>query len=296
MRIAIAGMGLIGGSFYKKLLKTDHEVAGFDRDDPVDVTDADIVIVALHPATAVEWITAHAGEFKGGAVVVDTCGVKGFVMERVAPLAKGARWFFVGGHPMAGKEVAGFRNADPDLFRNAPMILVPCEGIPEDTMAVLNNFFLECGFRKIVLAEAAEHDSEIAYTSQLCHIVSSAYLRDPLALSYDGFSAGSFRDMIRVGAPDPALWAELFSENREALVPVLDRFIGRITEMRDAIARNDTGAVEAQFAEGRKIKGKINSGPVSVYTKPMRGTREWRETKGAPKVPKNVAEEWVVPK
>ncbi|MBR3085172.1 MAG: prephenate dehydrogenase [Kiritimatiellae bacterium] len=296
MKIAIAGLGLIGGSFFKVFSERGHKVSGFDIGDPVDVSGADVVIVALHPTTAVEWVEAHAGEFKEGAAVVDTCGVKGYVMDRIAPVATGAKWFFVGGHPMAGKEVAGFRNSDPGLFRNASMILVPGTGVPSQTMDILNNLFLEAGFKKIVIADAAEHDSKIAYTSQLCHIVSSAYLRDELALGYDGFSAGSFRDMIRVGAPDPALWSELFSENRQALVPVIDRFIARMSAMRDAIAADDTAAVAGQLAEGRKIKDKVNAGPVAVYSRPMRGTREWRKIENTRRKPENFIDEWTVPK
>jgi prephenate dehydrogenase len=174
------------------------------------------------------------------------------------------------------------------------MILVPCEGIPEDTMAVLNNFFLECGFRKIVLAEAAEHDSEIAYTSQLCHIVSSAYLRDPLALSYDGFSAGSFRDMIRVGAPDPYLWSELFLDNSAALMPVLDRFIGRMTALRDAIAANDRDAIWTQLSEGRPIKAQLASGGGKAHWTSAMKRKEPRPAATLPKSAEG-GEEWVVP-
>lgn len=296
MKVAIAGLGLIGGSFLKALAAAGVEVSGFDRDDPVDVGGADVVIVALHPLTAVEWIAAHAAEFKHGAVVVDTCGVKGFVMERVAPVAAGAKWRFVGGHPMAGKETFGFRNSDPGLFRNASMLLVPPDGTPEEVIATLRELFSLVGFKKTIVTDAASHDRRIAYTSQLCHILSSAYLRDPLALEHEGFSAGSFRDMIRVGAPEPRLWSELFDENREALLPVLDRILARLSKMRDSIAAGDRESVAAQLAEGKPIKDKVNLGGNAGM--PPKVDRNWRaQRKEAASVVKNApgGDEWKVP-
>lgn len=304
MKIAVAGLGLIGGSFFKAFAQTDHEVTGFDRDDPVDVADADLIIVALHPRLAVEWIAAHCAEFKDGALVIDTCGIKGPVMDGVAPLARGARWRFCGGHPMAGKEVSGFRSSDAALFRGAPMIFVPGEGIDEDTLALLEDVFTEVGFKRFVVADAARHDALIAYTSQLCHILSSAYLRDDLSPQHDGFSAGSFRDMVRVGAPDPALWSELFLDNREALLPVLDRLIGRLAAMRAAIAAGDREAVSAQLAEGRVFKGKIDAGGAAGKWATSKRTpqevlarRKARPSDMVRKVRSaTVGEEWVVPK
>ncbi|MBR4611862.1 MAG: prephenate dehydrogenase [Kiritimatiellae bacterium] len=304
MKIAVAGLGLIGGSFFKAFTQTGHEVTGFDIGDPVDVADSDLVIVALHPRAAVEWIAAHAAEFKEGALVVDTCGIKVPVMEGVAKVAHGARWRFCGGHPMAGKEVSGFRNSDAALFRGATMILVPGEGIDDDALAVLEAAFSEVGFKRVVTAEAAHHDKMIAYTSQLCHIVSSAYVRDELAPNHDIFSAGSFRDMVRVGAPDPKLWSELFLDNRESLLPVLERMIGRMEAMRDAIAAGDREAISAQLAEGRIVKAKMDAGgAVGKWTNGRKSglsQEEKRKAKPGDMVRKaraaTMGEEWVVPK
>lgn len=252
--IAVAGMGLIGGSLYKAAQRAGFPVAGFDRGDPVDVRTADVVFVALPPQTAVDWVLLHAPEFKPGAVVVDTCGVKAAVCRPLFAAAAGQPWTFVGGHPMAGKEVSGFANSTPDLFHNASMILVPPPGVPEPLLRRLAALFDRLGFARTVLATPERHDELIAYTSQLCHLASSAYLRDPLAPAHAGFSAGSFRDLVRVGAPDPALWSELFSANREALLPVLDRYIARLAAFRDAIAADDRAATAAQLAEGAAAK------------------------------------------
>lgn len=304
MKIAIAGLGLIGGSFFKAFTQTDHEVTGFDLGDPVDVADADLVIVALHPRAAVAWIAEHCAEFKEGALVLDTCGIKGPVMDGVAPLAAGSKWGFCGGHPMAGKEVSGFRSSDAALFRGAPMILVPGEGIGDEEIALLETILTEVGFKRFIVTDAARHDAMIAYTSQLCHILSSCYLRDDLAPQHDGFSAGSFRDLVRVGAPDPALWSELFLDNSGALLPVLDRLIGRLAAMRAAIAAGDREALSAQLAEGRVVKAKIDAGGSAGKWALAKKTREEvlarRAARPGDMVRKaraaTVGEVWTVPK
>ena len=261
LRIAVAGMGLIGGSLYKAAQRAGHRVVGFDRGDPVDVRDADVVFVALPPQTAVDWVLLHAPEYKPGAVVVDTCGVKGPVCRPLFAAAAGHPWTFVGGHPMAGKEVSGFANSTPDLFRNASMILVPPPDAPPGLLQRLAALFDTLGFARTVLATPERHDEIIAYTSQLCHLASSAYLRDPLAPAHAGYSPGSFRDLVRVGAPDPALWAELFTANRDALLPVLDRYIARLTAFRAALADSDRPALAAQLAEGAAAKRALQTAP-----------------------------------
>ena len=255
--IAIAGMGLIGGSLYKAAKRAGHDVVGFDKGDPVDVRDADVVFVALAPAIAIDWIRLHAPEFKDGAVVVDTCGVKGCVCRALAGVADGRGWTFVGGHPMAGKEVSGFANSDADLFKGASMILTPYPGTDEALLDRLRALFAELGFGRTVVTDPEHHDAVIAFTSQLCHVISSAYVREPLALEHDGFSAGSFRDLTRVGAPEPALWSELFLANGDALLPVLDRYIARLAAFRDAIAAGDRNALARQLVEGAEVKAKL---------------------------------------
>lgn len=258
MNVAIAGMGLIGGSFFKASQCAGFDVRGFDKGDVVDVADADIIIVALAPETAVIWIRSNQQRFKKGAVVVDTCGIKGPICKALAEDADSRDWIFVGGHPMAGKEVSGFANSDADLFKGASMILTPFPNTAPDILNMLNEYFLAIGFARTTITDPIHHDTMIAFTSQLCHIISSAYVRENLAKDHDGFSAGSFRDMIRVGAPDPVLWAELFISNREALIPVLDRFIGRLNNFRSAIANCDEKSIRNQLAEGSVAKKVLN--------------------------------------
>ena len=258
-KIAIAGMGLIGGSLFKAARRAGYEARGFDKGEAVEVADSDLVFAALPPSVAIDWIRAHAGDFKAGAVVVDTCGIKGPICDAFAPDAASRRWTFVGGHPMAGKEVSGFANSDADLFRRASMILTPYPKTPAAILGALRGLFADLGFARVVVTDPARHDAMIAFTSQLCHVVSSAYVREPLALGHDGFSAGSFRDMVRVGAPDPQLWSELFADNREALLPVLDRFLGRLQDFRAALAADDRPALARQIEEGVAAKARLHA-------------------------------------
>lgn len=254
MKIAIAGMGLIGGSLYKAAIDKGYEVIGFDKGDRVTVSEADIVFVALHPAIAVEWILRYKDEFKDNAIVIDTCGIKGSIYAALKDRLPPHSWTFIGGHPMAGKEVSGFENSDGNLFKGASMILTPDPAIQTEKLEILKTLLKELGFGKIVITNPIEHDTMIAYTSQLCHIISSAYLRDEHSACHDGYSAGSFRDLTRVGAPDPALWSELFIDNAEALLPILDSFIDRMNDFRDAIKSSNKASLISQLAQGAKAK------------------------------------------
>lgn len=253
--IAIVGLGLIGGSFYKAAKKAGYNVRGIDRNDPIEVSNSDLVIIALRPTLTVKWLLEHATDLKKDALVIDVCGVKTAVIKELAP-ALNDDFTFIGGHPMAGKEVSGFENSDAELFQGASMILTP---FPKDqkTAEDLKPFFNDLGFREVVFTTPAEHDKMIAYTSQLCHLVSSAYLRDELALKRSGFSAGSFRDLSRVGAPDPELWSDLFLMNKAELLPVLERMIKRLEDLKTAIVNNDRESLIAQLAEGQAIKEKL---------------------------------------
>ena len=257
MKIAVVGMGLIGGSFYKAAQRAGHEVAGFGRGEELAVEDSDLVLLAIPPSAVSGVVDAIAPKLKDGAVVVDATGVKGAICKAMHKYAFETRWTFVGGHPMAGKEVSGFANSDADLFRGASMILVPSPATGRGPLDMLEKFFREIGFARVVFTSPERHDEMIAYTSQLAHVISSAYVREPLAKDHVGFSAGSFKDMIRVGAPAPKMWAELFLANRDALLPVLDRYVARLSDFRAALAAGDEAALMRQLEEGVAAKAAV---------------------------------------
>ena len=257
MTIGIRGMGLIGGSFEKAFLREGHKVLNLKDASKDEIRECSLVIVCLPPLMVAPWIREHALDFADGAVVTDAAGVKGVVCDALRELAERSAWTYVGGHPMAGKERSGYANAAADLFKGASMIFTPYASTSEVTVEWLKSIFSEIGFARFVVTDPARHDEMIAYTSQLAHVVSSAYVRDPLSRKHLGFSAGSYQDMTRVATVDPDIWTDLFLSNATALDAVLTRLIERLGGYRDAIRSGDAGALRELLAEGRRAKEKV---------------------------------------
>ena len=277
MNIGIVGLGLIGGSLAKTIkLNTEHKVIGCDVDlqtilqaqlmdaldeemDKTNLPTCDMVLVALYPGAIVEWVKEHAQQFKPGAIVIDCGGVKQEICRQLTPLAKENGWHFIGGHPMAGREFSGFKYAKDDLFDNASMILTPMGDEQPELLQRARDFFMDLGFRRVQFTTALTHDEMIAYTSQLAHIVSSAYVKTPLAGRHKGFSAGSFADMTRVARLNEHMWTELFFDNREALLPEVEGLVERLTEYRDALRDDDRQRMMQLLRDGREIKESLEN-------------------------------------
>ncbi|MBQ7864733.1 MAG: prephenate dehydrogenase, partial [Clostridia bacterium] len=219
----------------------------------------DMVLVALYPGAIVEWITAHAQQFKPGALVIDCGGVKQEICRQLVPLAKESGWHFIGGHPMAGREFSGFKYAKDDLFDHASMILTPMGDEQPELLQRARDFFMDLGFRRVQFTTPKIHDEMIAYTSQLAHIVSSAYVKTPLAGRHKGFSAGSFADMTRVARLNEHMWTELFFDNRDALLPEVEGLVERLTEYRDALRDDDRQRMMQLLRDGREIKESLEN-------------------------------------
>ena len=272
MKIGIIGLGLIGGSLAMSIRRhTEHTVFGYDINPEVilrakaveaihDALDkdtlpgCDIVLVALFPQLCADWIIAHADAFGPRALVIDCAGVKRHVCRQVEPVAEKHAWTFIGGHPMAGREFSGFAYARGDLFENASMILCPSADVDIQARESAKRFFLEAGFRMVRFTTPEAHDQMIAYTSQLAHVVSGAYVKNPLSKAHKGFSAGSFLDMTRVARMNEVMWTELFLENNDLLLPALDDLILRLNQYRDALASSDPERVLPVLREGRECK------------------------------------------
>ena len=273
MNIAIIGLGLIGGSYAKATkARTLHTVYGYDLDQEVmmfarmtgamdkPLTDellkeCDLVLVALRPGAAINWTKAHA-EILGQAkcTVVDICGVKRVVCAEMGALAEAHGYQYIGGHPMAGKETGGFVNASESLFEGASMILTPDARTDLNMLELLKNYFTDIGFAHLTFSTPDEHDRIIAYTSQLAHIVSGAYVKSPTAQKRRGFSAGSFRDLTRVARLDENMWTELMLDNREYLADELRILIENLKPYLDALEHNDADALRECLKEGRIAK------------------------------------------
>jgi prephenate dehydrogenase len=219
-----------------------------------EIRSCSLVIVCLPPLMVAPWIEAHAADFAENAIVTDAAGVKGVVCGALSGLAKRSVWTYVGGHPMAGRERSGYANATADLFDGASMIFTPYQFTPGGVVERLKDIFSEIGFVRFVVTHPARHDEMIAYTSQLAHVVSSAYVKDRLSQSHLGFSAGSYQDMTRVATVDPDIWTDLFLSNAQALDAVLTRLVDRLHGYLEAVRSGDAASLRALLAEGRAAK------------------------------------------
>lgn len=276
MDIGIVGLGLIGGSFARALTsRTDHRVLGWNRTRQTalkakligaiheELTDenierCDAVIIGLYPDATVKWLEEHAHKIKKGAIVIDTCGVKMPVCGPCWRLAAEHGFSFIGGHPMAGVEHFGFDYSTADMFVGASMILVPPTGMHIGVVAKAKELVLSLGFAQAVIAEPDEHDRLIAYTSQMAHVVSSAYVQSPCSLKHKGFSAGSYRDMTRVSCLNEDMWTGLFLDNAEPLADELDQLIERLTAFSRTIRQKDERTLHEMLRAGRAQKEKAD--------------------------------------
>ena len=272
MKIGIVGLGLIGGSMAKSIKhRTGHEVYGLDLDretmtmarmcGAIDgpltedaLGECDLVLLAIRPQAAVNWTRENAHRFAAGSILVDLCGVKRVVVAGIAPVAEQYGFAYIGGHPMAGKERGGFTSATDDLYVGASMILTPDKRTDMQLLETLKTFFLDIGFAGLTFSDPEEHDRIIAYTSQLAHIASSAYVKSPEAQRRRGFSAGSFRDMTRVARLDEDMWTELFLDDADYLSKELDVLIENLTEFADALKAGDPDTLRALLKDGREKK------------------------------------------
>ena len=275
-KILVVGLGLIGGSLAMALRGfEDYEVVGavrsqtnFDKagakgagdrvtmDGPGELHDADVVILCQSPEGIVSFLREHAGKFKPGALVTDVGGIKTAIMEAAKCLPETVD--FIGCHPMAGKEVSGIDHAESTLFHNAHFIITPGEQSTPEHISLLERMAAHCGFRDVVNTTAEHHDSIIAYTSQLMHVVAVAVCDDPDLFDCRGYEGGSFRDCTRVAALDVPLWTQLFSMNAPALTKIIEQLEGRLRAYRKAIAEGDPVTLSAMLTASASRKRQMN--------------------------------------
>lgn len=273
-KIVIVGLGLIGGSLAKAFQEfTDCTVAGIDTNVQVleaalksgaidkigtddDIRNADILYLCTYPQAAIDFVTAHTGLIGERCIVTDTCGIKAAICPRLAALSKEHHFVFVGGHPMAGKEKNGFEASEAALFDGASYLLIPC-GAPDWAVDTMKAIAVSLGFGGTVITTPEHHDTMIAYTSQLPHVLACAYVMSPCCPQHNGFSAGSYRDVSRVARINEQLWSELFLDNRVALVTELNTLIGNITHIKNAVEQNDRDTLTELLKQGREVKERL---------------------------------------
>lgn len=271
-KIGIIGLGLIGGSCAKAFKQnTSFSVLGLDKNKEViknavfsgaidaeieSLCECDIIISALYPKATADFFEARCGEIKKGAVVTDFCGIKSYVANRIEPIAEKCGFCYMGAHPMAGIERFGFENSKPDLFEGASLIVTPPPNVPETAVNYLWSVLKQLGFAHLEVTTPKIHDEVIAFTSQLAHVVSSAYIQSPSAMKQYGFSAGSFKDMTRVARLNEQMWTELFVENKEPLAKEIGGLIERLSEFKEVIETSDKERLFKILKKGRELKEK----------------------------------------
>ena len=275
--IGIVGLGLIGGSMARAYSAGGHAVLAYDKNENTmkealaanaicgklcaeNAADCDVIYLGVYPQAAIAWLEEIAPHLTRSSLVIDLCGTKRTICEQGFTLAAKHGFTFVGGHPMAGTQYSGFANSRANLFQGAPMVIVPPAGSNEALLSRIRVLLTPVGFGSVTLSTAEEHDRIIAFTSQLAHVVSNAYVKSPNAQVHKGFSAGSYKDLTRVAWLNEYMWTELFLENRDYLIEEIEGLAASLLEYRDALRAQDADKLLALLRDGREAKERVDRG------------------------------------
>lgn len=278
MKVLILGLGLIGGSLARAIkYYTDHYVYGYDPninavrkavlvgacDDGSDslptLSDYEVIVLAAYPRASAEFIQNHSKEITKGAYVFDLGGIKSGICRIGFEAAEKHGFIFIGGHPMAGSQFSGFEASRENLFKNASMILVPPTDIDVEPLDFAVKFFKAVGCASVTVTTPEKHDKVIAYTSQLAHVLSNAYVKSPTAPQHKGYSAGSFRDLTRVAHLNAKMWTELFMDNRDNLIFEVENLANELLKYAEAMKCGDEEELCRLLADGSRINDEIKS-------------------------------------
>lgn len=275
MTVGILGLGLIGGSLARAYALEGHTVYAIQRNESMlsfamlagavhgklteqTIPKCDLILLAIYPDGSASWVEKNAAFISQSALVIDCCGIKKEVCQRCFPLAEKYGFTFIGGHPMAGSQFSGFKYSRADLFEGQPMVLVPPVFDDIELLDRAKEALRPCHFGFFSVTTADEHDKMIAFTSQMPHILSNAFIKSPTAKGHKGFSAGSYKDLTRVAWLNPQMWAELFMENKENVLFELDYYIRSLRAYQEAIASNDMITLVQLLEEGKKCKEEVD--------------------------------------
>ena len=278
-RVGVVSLGLMGGSFAKALHAGGEQVFAWNRTHSTtelamietidgELTDdvigtCELIVLAGYPQMSVEWLEAKQDLIAPGAIVIDTVGVKRVICDHCFAIAERHDWTCVGCHPMAGTQFSGFAHSRANMFHNAPMVVVPPLVMDDfdrvDVLERLKKLLAPCEFGSFTLATPEFHDEQIAFTSQLAHVVSNAYVKSPTAREHHGFSAGSYKDLTRVARLNATMWTELFLDNGDYLSAEIGTLIDNLQQYKDAIDAHDAARLHELLAEGDAIKKEVES-------------------------------------
>ena len=275
MTVGILGLGLIGGSLARAYSLYGHTVYAVEQNESMlsfamlagavdgklkeeTIPQCDLILLAIYPEGSASWLKEHAHIISNNTLVMDCCGTKEEICRECFPLAEQYGFTFVGGHPMAGSQFSGFKYSRADLFEGAPMVMVPPVFDNMQLLDRVKNALKPCNFGSFSVTTAKDHDKMIAFTSQMPHILSNAFIKSPTAMNHKGFSAGSYKDLTRVAWLNPQMWAELFLENKDNVLYELDYYINSLQAYRDAIAAGQEDNLIALLDEGKKRKEQVD--------------------------------------
>ena len=262
-KVGIVGLGLIGGSFAKAYHAAGWEVFASNRTKSVlefailsgdvngeltreNVGDCDLVLVTIYPEAAIRAIRDFAPYFGKKPLVMDCCGTKRVVCEAVFPIAEEFGFLFVGGHPMAGTQYSGYKYAKATMYHNAPLVIVPPKYDDIFLLGHVKELLSPAGFSRISVTTAEKHDEMIAFTSQLAHVVSNAYVKSPTSR------------ITRVAWLNAPMWAELFLENKDYLLSEINGLIRHLDAYRRAMEENNREELITLLDEGKRIKEEVD--------------------------------------
>lgn len=268
--VGIVGLGLIGGSMARAYAREGHTVLALDRDGNAlaqakalgvvkgtlaaeNAHSCDLLLLAVYPKAAIATLEELAPHLTEKTLIIDLCGTKREVVNAATAIATARGLSYIGGHPMAGTQFSGFDNSRDSLFVGAPMVLVPTPA-GKDTVARAKELLAPVCFGSFAVTTAEAHDRVIAFTSQLAHVVSNAYVKSPQAQVHHGFSAGSYKDLTRVAWLNEKMWCELFLENRDFLAMEIGNIIDALAAYKTALEENDAALLEELLREGRIAK------------------------------------------
>lgn len=275
MTVGILGLGLIGGSLARAYALEGHTVYAIQRNenmlafavlsgavhgklDETTIPECDLLLLAIYPDGCATWLEENAHLVKKDTLVIDCCGIKEEICSRCFPLAEEFGFTFIGGHPMAGTQFSGFKYSRANLFNGAPMVLVPPRFDDMDLLDRIKTALAPCGFGSFSVTTAQEHDRLIAFTSQMPHVISNAFIKSPTAASHKGFSAGSYKDLTRVAWLNAPMWAELCMENRENMLFELESYINSLQAYKTALENQDLVGLTALLQEGKQRKEEVD--------------------------------------
>ncbi|WP_248476897.1 prephenate dehydrogenase [Tepidibacter aestuarii] len=274
--ITIVGLGLIGGSFAMALnklkpknlwavdidedaIKTAKSLGIIDKgylQPEIPLKNSDIVIICLYPELTIKFINDNMNNFKSGAIITDTAGIKHKILEKINSFLR-KDLDFIGAHPMAGRESKGIGFASKDIFNDANYIITPTNKNKKENIEILENIIKSIGCKNIVKVSPKKHDEIIAFTSQLPHIIASALVNSDIEENTNLFIGGSFKDATRVANMNTQLWLEVFIDNGKNIIEKIDIFEKSLSQIKNLIINKDIDSLESIFEKGKLKRGEI---------------------------------------